>query len=214
MKRIFWAVLVVCGLAAGSARADLVFSTSATDANAGTTVNMFEGDTASLYIWVSSLNGQTINGMGLDILSNDAAILQAISHTIENPIVFGSTRRWNGTPNGGTLGDLAIRSRAAAVTTPGVSTSGASDFVLHSTLQFTATALGSTEITFREGQDRMTAVGQGSIFSSISRGTANVNVLTAVPEPGSFAVLGLAGLACAGVRRFRKGNKLEENTEV
>jgi hypothetical protein len=179
------------------ANAGIILSTSGTDANAGGDLEIFENASSSLFVWVSTDAGQTINGLSLNILSSDASILDATAHLIANP-----DSRWNGS-NGGTLGDLVTGSNAISLF-GGLSTAGQDEFVLHSEVQFNATALGTTAISFTPGIQGISARGEGDISGSIAFGTGSVSVISAVPEPSSMALLGVAGIGFIARRRSKK----------
>lgn len=199
--RTVLAVATLC-LLATSARADIVFSTSATDALAGSDLVMNNGTSSSMFVWVSTEPGQTLAGISIDILSSDPAILQATSHE-----VFGEGDRWFTTQEGD-LGDLVDDGLGLALLGfpgggTGISTGDLGTFTLFSEVQFQATGVGTTGLTFDFGSqgisDGDTSFGPGDI----TFGTGSVSSLTAVPEPGSFAVLGLAGLGIGIYRRRR-----------
>jgi hypothetical protein len=201
MKKIVFTLLFLC-LAASQAQADIVFSTSGTDANAGTNLNVEVGQSASMFVWVSTNAGFTINGLNINILSSEADVLQATSHLIANP---GGTR-WNASAPG-TLGDLATNVNAIALFAPaGLSTTGLNDFVLFSEVQFDATALGTTNLSFTQGANSVTyrgVQGQTAWSQWNAPGTGTVNVISAIPEPSSAAVLGLLSIGGLALRRRR-----------
>ncbi len=200
MKKIVMMMAFVLALAS-NVQADIIFSTSNTDANAGSDLSLANvGDNGTMYIWVSTAPGQVINGMSVNIDSDDASILQATSHNIYNP----NSLRWNGT-NAGTLGDLVADFRTVGLFAPfGLGTNGLNDFVLFSEVNFTATAEGTTNLGFSEGPLSVTyRGGSTTIWNTWTIGTGSVTVGSAIPEPSSAAIVGL--LAVAGlVSRRRK----------
>ncbi len=204
--RTVFAVVTLC-LVATSARADIVFSTSATDAFAGSDLVMNNGTSSSMFVWVSTEPGQTLAGISIDILSSDAAILQATSHEVFDP----EGDRWF-TTDSGDLGDLVDDGLGLALiglNGEGISTGDLGTFTLFSEVQFQATGVGTTGLSFDFGSqgisDGDTSFGPGDI----TFGTGSVSSLTAVPEPGSFAVLGLAGLGM-GIYRRRRSSTAKE----
>jgi hypothetical protein len=188
------AITTILGLAGqASAAVTINFSTSNTDAGAGAELNLGLGETGSMFVWVSSDPGQTLTGIALNIVSDNLNVLQATSYEIENP----SGDRWADV-NNGTLGDLVSGSQAFALPPfagDGLATGG--DFVLHSTVQFVATELGSTNLSFTLGSNGVGDL-NGNVTPEFNTGFVNV---TAVPEPGSFALLGLIGVAYGYKRR-------------
>ncbi len=194
MKMLMF-VLVACLTAFVSpAHAAIILSSSGTNANAGADLSLQLNQASSFYVWVSTNPGQQINGLSLSILSSNPSVLNATSHTVSNP-----GGRWFSV-NPGTLGDLVTNSNAVQLTS-GLTTTGQSDFTLHSEIQFVATGLGSTNVTIQPGSGNIAALGQGNIGPSISFGGGSVNV-SAVPEPGSIALISLVGTTLA-IRRWR-----------
>lgn len=200
MKTRFYLGIAICLFISQAAGADIVFSTSATDANAGSDFSFQLGTVNSIFVHVSTESGQTINGLSLDIFSSNPGVLEAIDHNIENPNIFGSIDRWTGT-DGGIHGDLIDNSNALAILDAGLSTSGLTDFQLHSRIDVMATAEGATALSFAEGENLVTDTDSiGSIWSTISAGSGSVNV-TAVPEPTSTALVVLGASLFAFRRR-------------
>lgn len=200
MKKIIFVVTVLLGLAAAPCHAAVQFSTSGTDAGAGNMLDLQVGQTGSMFLWMSTDAGQVVAGAGIDILSSDANILEATSYEIANP-----SNRWAGAPNNGTLGDLVTGSNAFAIPgfgSTGLSTSGQADFVLFSEVQFTATALGATQLSLVANSNGFasSAITNNDLSGSLDGVTASVNV-SAVPEPSSAALLLTAAAGCAWRRR-------------
>jgi len=185
------AFLVVAGLAASQAHATgyLYFATlnhhsgAITIGNPSLTMNV--GDSATLYLWYSwgTPNGTTtqnkVQGLGLDILSSNPAVLQGTNMVMLNPNVNPDDEletRWNPPVGTGTLGDLVTGINAVAIgsnpvdgTTgdqmpvnfandetsqtnhnPGTNTEWNS--VLVGSITFQATAAGTTDIKLAAGQ--------------------------------------------------------------
>lgn len=188
-------VAILFAMSADYARADIIFSIDRNNAAAGNTLNLLEGQSGSMFVFISTEAGQTFNGMGLDILSSDPAVLQATAYNVANP-----SGRWLGIFPA-MLGDLVTEANAFNIV-GGLSTTGLTDFTLHSEIVFDATALGSTQLTFAENANLITA-GLDSVANTISFGVGSVNV-TAIPEPSSYAVLGVLGLTVGGYRRLRR----------
>ena len=183
-------ILLMTLLSASVAHGDIIFSKSNSDPGAGTNVSLGLGDVGSLFVWVSTNPGQTINGLSLDIISDVPSILEATNHIISNP-----SGRWSNV-NSGILGDLVDDSNAFVLFGDGIATTGLTDFTLHSEVQFVATEIGTTELSFAEGSNLITdTVSSESIADSIEMGSGSVKV--SVPEPGAFALLGLVGVFCA-----------------
>lgn len=195
MKRVLLALAAVAMMASSaSAQVDIFYSTSGTDAFAGNSLNLTLGDTGSIFVWVTNNDAAVIDGLGIDMLSSDVNVLEATSHTINDP-----GTRWLSS-NEGDLGDLVTDSVAIALVGlngDGIANDGTP--VLHSEIQFEATALGSTELTIIENADAISV--SGNAPASLNFGTANITV-NAVPEPGS-AIL-LAGLIGGVVMRRRR----------
>ena len=196
-KFLFVALCCVFGIS-NQADADVVinFSTSNLDAAAGSSLNLNVGQEGSMYVWIRTDPGQILTGAALNILSSEANVLEALEYTIQNPGSVGGPRWAN--VNTGTLGDLVTGSSVFAL--PGLGSTGLTtngDFVLHSEIRFSATNIGTTNLSFGVGPQGVADFG-GPVTPVFN--TGSVNVLTAVPEPSSFALLGLAG-AAIGYRR-------------
>ena len=188
--------LVALFLMVGSAQAqlDIFYSTSGTDANAGTELNLFEGDSASIFVWVRNGDAAAMDGLGIDMISSDASILEGTAHTIANP-----NNRW-AQANEGDLGDLVTGSVSIALIgfgSNGIANDG--EAVLHSEIAFDATAVGSTNLSIAENAGAISI--SGNAPNSVNFGTATVNV-SVVPEPASGLVAaGVLGLAVLRRRR-------------
>jgi len=198
MKKAILVLALVC-LFAGNAQADIKFSTSATNANAGSNLNLINGQSGSLYVFVSTAAGSILRGVNINILSSNAPVLQATSHLIDNP---GS--RWSFV-SAGTLGDLVTNANAVDFfgTSAGVGTSGQNDFVLFSTINFNATAIGTTNLSFTEGSNGVRYRGNVNAWTGWAKGTGSVNV-SAVPEPNAAVAMGLVALTAGALRRRRR----------
>lgn len=198
------ATLLTCIMVSGTdAAVNLRLSTSATDANAGNSLNLQLGQSGSMFVWASTSAGQTITGLSLNIESSDTSTLQATNHTTQNP---GNTR-WQIPTGEGTLGDLVTGTNSFVLFgQSGLSTANETTFALHSEIQFDATALGTTNLSITRGQfDIVEGAGFVTIpDTEITFGTGAVTVASAtvIPEPGSAGLvsLGFGGL----LMRFRR----------
>lgn len=212
MKKILCLALGLLCLTASAANADIVFSTSASDASAGSDFTFVEGQSGNIHVWVSTETDQTITGLSLDILSSSDGVITANNHVIENPNIVLNINRWGGV-GGGTLGSsvLVNDSNATVLGNPpgvGIATTGLGDFVLHSTLTVDATAIGSSNLSFEPGLFDIVDQDSQSISDSITYGTGTVTV-NAIPEPSSVLALGVAtiGFGAYQIRRRRKAKK-------
>lgn len=193
MSKWFCLSVLALLLVPSQSSADIVFSTSNTSHTAGTNLSLNVGDSGSMFVWISTNNGQELDAVSLSILSNNADVLEATAHNINNP-----SNRWFGVAPG-VLGDLVTDSNAFTLF-GGLSTNGKTDFTLHSEIAFTATSLGQTVLSFAEGKDFMSDGTGVPIWDQFATGTA---VVTAVPEPSSALLL--TGVVCvaAAYRRRR-----------
>lgn len=79
------------------------------------------GETATLYLWATTT--ERVIGMGMNINSSDAAVVEATASEIYNPISVVVANvityvRWNSPVNSGTPGDLVSGINAVAVSLP------------------------------------------------------------------------------------------------
>lgn len=203
MRRILMSLMLGLGLLAAPATAAVQFSTSGTDANQGNSLSLQVGQTGSMFVWMSTDSGQIIAGVGVDVLSSDPAALEASSYNIGTTNADAS-QRWVTPVTVGTLGDLVTDSNAFAlpgILGTGISTTGQTDFVLFSEVQFTATGEGMTTLTLQANQNAFGDAQGNDLSGQLADVSASVNV-TAVPEPGSGALLVLlGGVACWHRRR-------------
>lgn len=205
IKQFLWSLLLLAPMVA-PARADFIFSTSSVNATFGNVLNLQPGESGSLFVWMSTNPGQTLTGVSFNVLSDQASLLSATGHIVENP-----GPRWSSVLVGGfnTSGNLLNNHRAfylpGITAGTGLSTTGLDDFLLHSELRFTAGANpGVANLSFTPTSAGVSQLGGGgNIWNSIDKGTAQVNV-SAIPEPGALGALAVAGLLLA-LRRARRG---------
>jgi hypothetical protein len=198
MKKLFLVLafaLCVCTSQA-QAQIDLLYSTSDSDAFAGSDLNMFLGESASMFVWVINDDLAAIDGLGIDLLSDNAAVLEATAHNINEP-----AGRWAAT-QAGTLGDLAIDTNAFALIgfgSDGIANDGIA--TLHSEIVFDATDLGFTNLSIAENSNLISVTGNAP--QSVNFGTGTVTVAQ-IPEPGSLIVVSAIGLMVVTRRNRRK----------
>jgi hypothetical protein len=204
MKKLLFVALAVCccGISTANAQVDVFFSTSSTDAFAGNMLELFDGGSGSLYVWVSNNDASTnpIDGLDLSIFGTSPPEVTADAFTIENP-----NSRW-ASAGEGTLGSSPgfLVENANAIALIGLGSFGIEfgETVLHGTLDLTALGAGTSELSLLEGQFGISVLGQAP--QSINFGSAQVVVGgPAIPEPSA---LGLVGAMFGGVllRRRRR----------
>ncbi len=198
MKKLFLVLafaLCACTNQA-NAQIDLFYSVSDTDVNAGSDLNMFLGDTASIYLWVVNNDQGAIDGLGLDMFSDDPAVLEATAHIINEP-----AGRWAAT-SPGNLGDLVTDSNAFALIgfgSNGIANDGVA--TLHSEIVFEATELGFTNLSIAENSNLISV--SGNAPQSVFFGSGSVSVAQ-IPEPGSMIVMSAIGLVVLTRRQRRQ----------
>ena len=185
-------MVLALGVANVNAQVDIFFSTSAVDANAGSVLDLANvGDSGSLYVWVTNNDSAAVDGLGIDILSADPSILEGVSHNIENP----NSRWFAASP--GNVGDLVTGSNSfVLITETGIANDGVA--TLHSTINFDATALGTTDVSVAANNFGVT-VG-GVLTNNVNFGNATVSV-GVIPEPSALGVLLIAGIGFVSRRR-------------
>jgi hypothetical protein len=183
------------GIGRTQAEVTVQFSTSGTDASAGSELNMLQGETGSMFIWMATGTeaSETLAGVALDVDSSDPEILEAVAHVIANP-----DDRWAQVTEGD-LGDLTRGSQVFAL--PGFGSDGLftdGEFLLYSEVQFKATGVGTTELSFLEGGN-----GFGDLDGVVEPVFANTaTVVSEVPEPSTLLLCTLGiGLGAMVLRR-------------
>jgi hypothetical protein len=211
MRNAKFAVAAAAALFAGVQSADaarLYFSTvgpGSTPAVDNPVVNVAPGQTFQLHLWAELSAVEQISGLGIDILSSAAPVLQATAHNMPQVEALGGVfRRWElgaTNPNPGVLGDLVTGINAVAVNSTGLGWGAASTFEptynaatssYHvSTLTIQATAEGTTQIFIESnektisfkpqaGQDPITSMFFGTGDASVDPRTPGVR--SALPD--------------------------------
>ena len=200
MKKFLLLALALSCFSASTAIAqvDIFFSTSSTDALAGTELTVDDGAAGRLFVWVDNrdASGNPVDGLPLDISGSGMSSLMATMFNVENP----DGRWFRTTP--GTFGNspgLLVDDSLSASLTGGIE-NGVGP-VLHATFEFNADGIGSNSLQLAQGNNVISVVGAPP--QSVSFGTATVNVASAVPEPGSLVVLGTFVAGAVSRRRRR-----------
>ena len=196
MKRIlFLALAVGClGVSSANAQVGVFFSISDTDAGAGNVLNLNDGDSGSLYVWVDNMDssGNAVDGIDLDIIGSGDPMVVANGFNIDNPQIGPGINRWDGAGTG-TLGSspgLLVDDANAVTLLPALGgIQNGIGPVLHATLDFTVTGTGTTDLNFDFGQFGISVVGQAP--QSVNFGGAQINSAGgAIPEPSAMALVG------------------------
>ncbi len=202
MKKTVLAVLCfVASICVSTAQADIIFSSSSTDAMAGGDVTVGVGQSGSVFVWVSTEAGQTMTGISFNVLSSLPAIASGVSHSVQNGGRWSSVQAGTVNSNGNLLNNHRAFYLPGLTQGTGISTSGLNDFVLHSELQFNATSIGTTNLSFTSTTAGISFLGVGgNQWNNVVKGTGSI---TAVPEPTSAMVLLLGAAGCLVARRRR-----------
>ncbi|MBL8888901.1 MAG: PEP-CTERM sorting domain-containing protein [Planctomycetaceae bacterium] len=202
-SRLLALMLLLTSICVSTSQADIIFSRSGTDALAGNSVEVQVGQSSSIFVWVSTAPAQTMTGISFNVLSSVPATASGVSHTVQNG------GRWSSVQAGGlnTSGNLLNNHRAfylpGITAGTGINTGGLNNYVLHSQLQFTANAIGTTNLTFTSTTAGISFLGVGgNQWNNVVKGVGSINV-SAVPEPSS-ALLVLVGAAGWVVARRRR----------
>lgn len=204
MKKFVLLGLVVCCLSFTTANAQvaITFSTSSTDANAGTVFDLNDGDTGSIFVWAENndASGNDLDALAIDISGSGSSTLTANSFDVVNGGRWSFVRdaTLGSSPDSLLVEDSSSIFLAFPGTTGGIENAGGP--VLHATLNFTAAGVGSNTLGIAEGAGLISAGGVRP--QTLSLGSATVNVTTAVPEPGSFVLISSL-VGCVLLRRRR-----------
>jgi len=182
--------------------ATISLSSSKEDPNALVDLVLNIGEQADLFVWIQPDDGQSINGIALDVISSEAEVLEALNFVIENPTAGLGTVRWDETDNG-TLGDLLTESNAVAVNQFGIQQQFAgfdqgivvNGNFLHATLTIQATEEGTTRVLPAVGRREISDT-TGVFTPELVGGTVEV-----VPEPASAVLIAAGTLMLARRRR-------------
>ena len=200
------AAMLCLSVSTANAQVNFTFSTSSESATAGSTLDVNDGETGSLFVFIENndASGNGVDGVSLDITDlGGPSALTTSGFVQENP---GGNRWILGTSPGtfNTEGFLVDDSNAG-----GFLLSDASGIqngvgpVFFATLTFDANTLGSNTLGFAEGAAAISVSGQAP--QSLNFGTATVNVVTpeVIPEPSSLALVGSI-FGAALLRRRRR----------
>lgn len=212
MKKFLLLALAVsfCGISTANAQVDVFFSTSSTDAFEGNVLNLMDGGSGSLYVWVDNNDGSgnPVDGIDLDILGTADPMVVANAFTIENPEVIPMTGlvRWDGVSENPELNSPAgtlVNDANAVVLNVGTlfGFQNGSGPQLHGTLDLSVFGTGTSDLTFALGQFGISVQGQAA---DVNFGSAQVvSTGGAVPEPSALA---LVGAMFVGVSLRRRRN--------
>ena len=198
MKKFLFLALAIscCSASSAMAQVDFFFSTSSTDPEAGSVLNIADGESGSLFVWVNNTDasGDDLVAVTLDISGSGDSSLMANIFNIQNPVDFvlsPPAARWDLQADSGTLGTspglLVDDSNSATLRGGGIR--NAVGPVFFATLDLSAVDAGSNIVQLAEGNLQNAVGGQAPVSTNF--GSATVNVTSVVPEPGSLAVIGM-----------------------
>lgn len=204
MKRFFCAVALVCCLSS-VASAELLIGTSLADAQSGNDLNLILGAETELEIWATGPVDTNIRGMSFNLNSDVAGLVNSTALTIDSlsdrwPVNNLGPDRLAGSASGLLIDDQQLATIGGFLGT-GITFTATDPFIRLGTVTLSADAIGAGTLTFSDGSN--TAIDSDlNELPGFADGLRGFTV-SAVPEPGSFAILGLAGVAC-GYRRYRR----------
>lgn len=195
MKRLFLTIVfsLFATTSAAHAQVDFFYSTSGTEATAGTTLDLNFGESGSMFVWMTNNEASGVTGVSLDMVSSNVDVLEALGFTFNDAVV------WNGTNIVGGIGDLVSDARAVSILGTAVP---ASETVMLGEINFEATAVGGTTLTLNESTNPIT-VTTGLPVGGVNFGSGSINVVNAIPEPSAFALGMVALCGLTARRRFR-----------
>ena len=207
------AVAMLClSVSTANAQVDFIFSTSSTDASAGSEIDVADGGSASLFLFVDNADssGDQVDGISLDFSNAGSANLIATSLFFEGDNGDGTNSIWNfgttqGTLNPGDQPNIIVDdSNAASFANPSGGIQNGVGPVLYATLNFDASVVGTNTLGLIEGP-QLISVGGAEAEGGVTLGTATVNVVSpdVVPEPSSLALVGSI-FGAALLRRRRR----------
>lgn len=206
---ILTVLFLLTSICVSTSQADIIFSSSGTDPLAGGNVTAQVGQSSSVFVWVSTEPTVTISGLSFNILSSNTSVASGVSHQVQNPTSGDpALPRWGSlnnptfnNANGNILHNHRVFFNPTIAPGRGISTGGLGNFVLHSQLNFNATQIGTTNLTFTATTAGVSYVGvSGNQWNNVVKGTGSI---TAVPEPASALVLLLGATGCLIARRRR-----------
>ena len=188
MKKFLFAVVAVCCFAVSTANAqvNLIFSTSDTDANAGNVLNLMDGGSGSLFVWLQNNDStEAVLGAEVDIFGAGLTTVTADAYTID-------PTPWAGLGDnvlGSTDGLLVDGANAVAIPPFAGNGIAAGETVLFSQLDLSVNGLGETTLEVQPGA---LGVGLESGLADVQNGFASV-ISTgggAIPEPSAACLIG------------------------
>lgn len=200
--------LVVALVAPSVARAEFVIGRDLADAQSGASLDLVEGTTETLEIWVIGDLDQNIRAVAFNWESDAAGIVDSSNLAIDD-----LTARWPLNNIGANFGDRTADSATGLLINDaqlatlggfsgtGVTFTAADPAVRLGTIDVTASTIGTANTVFSPGPNG--ALDQNGSIDGFVVGNRTFNVITAIPEPSSVLAIGL--MATLGVvRRGRR----------
>ncbi len=173
-------------------------STSGSDADAGSILNLREGESGSMFVWISTDPGQVLSGVSVLFgTDNPENWMPTVRTIVDNG-------RWVSADNAQPNLLLAQAFALPPFAGTGLTTAGPSQFALFSQLSFDARQVGLANLSLQAGPNGFGQVGvNGSVANQFgfSGGTLNV---TAVPEPSALALMVVVGVGFVSHRYIRR----------
>ncbi|WP_413430981.1 PEP-CTERM sorting domain-containing protein [Crateriforma spongiae] len=198
MKKILLSLIATIAMTTG-VQADMFISGSETLAT-DNVINLTLGDIQSIYVWADTDSGQSFSSISFNVTTDTPDLITAVDYSVTAPAPWASFGQ-----ESLNTGNLLVNNGGAFNFLGGFESSPGNEFFQLARIDIQALAGGSGNLGVEIGGAGIGITPPGS-DAGWAFNSATVNV-SAVPEPGTFAVLGVVGSAYSGYRIRRRKQK-------